>query len=289
MISAFTGLAHGASDECKEGGGLALATPVLARASVEVPKASPPKLAVILAAGIGKRFGEEGKKKPKGFIELEERCLIDYSLEALLEGGIERVLIITGHCSEFYEALAAKRKEISCIKNPFYADALGPMSSLYEARGVIQEDFLLLDSDIVYLSKSIRAVLGDPHPNLLLATTTTDSGDEYYIEVNKDHCLEKFGTDPATLTVYGEQASIARISLPAYRDMCDFYAECQSIAPGKSICYNDALLAVKAKYPVYVLLKAFAEYPWTEIDNHEQYARAVSYVLPLMKKVKMAE
>jgi len=64
------------------------------------------KTAVILAAGRGTRLKELGKEIPKGFLQLGEKPIIVESLEKLSAVGIERVVIVTGHCAEKYEELA---------------------------------------------------------------------------------------------------------------------------------------------------------------------------------------
>jgi len=64
------------------------------------------KTAVILAAGRGTRLKELGKEIPKGFLQLGEKPIIVESLEKLSAAGIERVVIVTGHCAEKYEELA---------------------------------------------------------------------------------------------------------------------------------------------------------------------------------------
>ena len=246
-----------------------------------------PTTAVILAAGIGKRYGIKGKSMPKGFIQLGGKPLIQYSLEALFKGGIKNVLIITGHCSEFYEALAKEwGPSVRCFKDPIYAQGLGPMRSLYAARDQINGPFLLLDSDIVYLSKAVESVCRDEHPNLIFATTTTNSGDEYYIEADENSVLSRFSADPKALTsVYAEQASIAKFSLSAYQEMCSYYEALRKEDPCVPVCYNDGILAVKENHPFFVLRKEFREYPWTEIDCAAQEERAKNFILPLINAV----
>lgn len=121
--------------------------------------------AVILAAGRGTRLKELGKEIPKGFLQLGEKPIIVESLEKLSARGIERVVIVTGHCAEKYEDLArswnneagismqAEKKEqsqvmprssakaplpqIFTVHNERYADS-GSLYSLYLAGRVLE-------------------------------------------------------------------------------------------------------------------------------------------------------
>ena len=51
---------------------------------------------VILAAGLGTRFGEHAERKPERLLEIGGSNLLDRSLTNLSNGGIKDVLIIPG-------------------------------------------------------------------------------------------------------------------------------------------------------------------------------------------------
>ena len=59
--------------------------------------------AVILAAGLGSRLKERTKLQPKGFLELENKSLIERSINKLISCGIENIYIGTGYLSEVYD------------------------------------------------------------------------------------------------------------------------------------------------------------------------------------------
>ena len=61
------------------------------------------KQAVIVAGGLGSRFGNRTKEMPKGFIEIEGIAMVERSVQKLIAAGIEEIIIGTGHCSEYYE------------------------------------------------------------------------------------------------------------------------------------------------------------------------------------------
>jgi len=48
------------------------------------------------------------KDRPKGFLELDGMYLVEMSVRKLIEHGIERIIIGTGYCSEWYDELAKK-------------------------------------------------------------------------------------------------------------------------------------------------------------------------------------
>ena len=252
---------------------------------------SKPLLAVIPAAGRGARFGEAGVLKPKGFIEVEEKPIIHSSIEHLACGGIERILFVTGHCSTYYEELAGKcgHPIVSLLHNPDFAK-FGNMHTIYLARDFVAESILLLDSDIIYPVPALQALISDPRPNVLLSTTTTNSGDEVYVEVDVNGNLVKLSKNKDELKIDSESVGIYKLSRECFQAMCTSYAAALEKNPDLKMEYEQGLVAVCKEHSVHVLKMSFeGQCPWTEIDTQEHYERAVSYVLPLIKALEGSE
>jgi NDP-sugar pyrophosphorylase family protein len=58
--------------------------------------------AVILAAGLGTRFNNEFDSRPKPLVQLLDKPLIAYTLEALEEADVEDILVVTGYRGKRY-------------------------------------------------------------------------------------------------------------------------------------------------------------------------------------------
>ena len=56
------------------------------------------KQAVIMAGGLGSRFGGRTEYMPKGFIEVDGMPMVEQSVRKLIGAGIEQIIIGTGHC-----------------------------------------------------------------------------------------------------------------------------------------------------------------------------------------------
>ena len=79
--------------------------------------------AVILAAGMGTRLRPVTEKIPKGLIKINEKTLLEYSLDILNEYKIREVIIVTGYNADLIEKKIGnnyKDIKITYVKNEKY-------------------------------------------------------------------------------------------------------------------------------------------------------------------------
>ena len=108
---------------------------------------------------MGTRFGHYTDLVPKGFVSIGDKPMILRSIEALLSCGITRIVIGTGYRCEVYEELKKDYPMIETCFSPLYAET-NSMYTLYNTREVLgDDDFLLLESDLIFEPKAIRSLL----------------------------------------------------------------------------------------------------------------------------------
>lgn len=238
------------------------------------------KTAVIMAAGLGTRFGQYTERIPKGFIECGGISMIERSVKTLLDCGITRIIIGTGYLKEKFEELAKSYPQIECVFSPRYAET-NSMYTLYNCREVVgNDDFLLLESDLVFEHKAITVLLENEHPTILLITPVTKFQDQYYVEYDDNHQLTMCSTNKAQLDAKGELVGIHKLSNSFYKDMCADYAKKVNEKPKLGYEY-ELLCMAQEGFNVYVL-KEFG-LCWYEIDDPEDLAFAENNVLPHLK------
>ena len=234
------------------------------------------KTAVIMAAGLGSRFGHMTETMPKGFIECGGKPMVVRSIETLISCGIERIVIGTGYKREAYEQLESRFPQIECVFSPRYAET-NSMFTLWNCRQAIgNDDFLLLESDIIYSRNALTELMDDPHPNIMLITPVTKFQDQYYVEHDAKGTLTRCSTNRGKIDAKGELVGIHKLSGAFYQKMCADYA---AIADEKSkLGYEYELLHMSQEVmPVYVLNAK--DVSWYEIDDEHDLRYAEEHVV----------
>ena len=235
-----------------------------------------PVEAVILAAGMGTRLRPIGHQGPKGALVLQQRSIVEDSVHRLLQAGIERITIVTGYQSEFYDALAESMPQtVYTIHNPKYADS-GSMYSLFLARDRVAGDFLLLESDLIYEQRALSTLLENPAVNLLLLSGKTGAGDEVYVAADSDRRLLAMSKQPDQLQagIAGELVGISKVSPALFEAICAFADESFARNDSLHLDYEtDAMVAAGRSVPVHCV--TVDGLLWSEIDDAAHYQRAI--------------
>lgn len=234
--------------------------------------------AIILAAGRGTRLAGELKDRPKGFLALGPRTIIEESLDRLEAAGVRGVTIVTGHCAEFYEDLARRRGDlVRTVHNPRFADS-GSMYSFWCARDAVRGPFLLLESDLVYEPRALSVLIEGDAEDAILLSGPTGAGDEVYVETEGGRLIamskrrETLGSG-----VSGELVGISRISPELFDTMRRISEE----AFQRSLKFDyetDCLVAAGRERPIQC--PVVDDLLWGEIDDPSHLTRVRERVYP---------
>jgi len=238
--------------------------------------------AVIMAAGLGSRFGKMTETMPKGFIEVGGKSMVIRSIETLISCGIKRIVIGTGYKKEAYEALKEQYPQIECVYSPRYAET-NSMYTLWNCREAIGDDnFILLESDIIYSKNAITELLEDAHPDIMLITPVTKFQDQYYVEYDENGVLTRCSTYKDEVNAKGELVGIHKLSSAFYHQMCAEYEKI--VADKPKLGYEYQLLWMSQNVsPVYVH-NAF-DVKWYEIDDEDDLKYAEEKIVAYLDKM----
>ena len=222
--------------------------------------------AVIMAAGLGTRFGKMTETMPKGFIEVGGTSMIERSIKTLLSCGIKKIIIGTGYHREAFEKLEQQYPEIECVFSPRYAET-NSLYTLYNCRATIgDDDFLLLESDLVFNKAAISELLEDEHPDIMLITPVTKFQDQYYVEYDTEGTLTCCSTNKTEIDAKGELVGIHKLSSAFYHNLCKDYEG--KLNDNLKLGYEYELLNMSQHIsPLFVLNSPNVK--WYEIDDEQ--------------------
>ncbi|MGI6681620.1 MAG: 2-aminoethylphosphonate aminotransferase [Myxococcota bacterium] len=237
--------------------------------------------AVIMAGGLGSRLKGRTEAMPKGFLEIGGRAIVERSVEKLFACGVEEIIIGTGHCSSWYEDLAAKWHCVKLAKNEDYANT-GSMGTLACCAPLVKGDFLLLESDLIYDDIGLFVLVNESHKNVLLASGATNSGDEVYLEQDDHGFLRAHSKKAGDLAnIAGELVGITRLSKPALDWMVAYCEDQKEQQPRME--YEVAMTAFSSSRAVVndrIFIRKINDYAWREIDDENHLKGAVETVYP---------
>ena len=121
----------------------------------------PVRTALLLAAGTGSRLAPLTDSIPKCLVKVNEISILDRLIASLQEHNFNRLVIVIGHQGESIRDYLGTRKgemDITYITSPLYKTT-NNIYSLWLAREVIDEPFLLVESDLVFDTEMLTELL----------------------------------------------------------------------------------------------------------------------------------
>ncbi len=230
--------------------------------------------ALLLAAGTGSRLLPLTKKSPKCLTLVNETSILERLIKSLNQHGFKRLIVVTGHLEEcirnFLKTRAGNIK-IEYVFSPLYKTT-NNIYSLWMARKIINEPFMLIESDLVFdpslLTEMLypdRIAIARMKPWLNGSTVTLNPSGN----VDAFHCDAKSRLDEIrykTVNIYSLSVSswyrvIEKLNRYILADRVNDYYEVvfRQMVAEKSL----SLQAVH-----------FDHKPWYEIDTMEDLASA---------------
>ncbi|HEX4338903.1 MAG TPA: NTP transferase domain-containing protein [Polyangiaceae bacterium] len=116
--------------------------------------------AIIIGAGRGSRLGHRTEHVPKTLVEVMGRSMLEFILEALIDGGIARkdIVFISGYAED---EVKRRYSDFTYVRNTDWENN-NILLSLFTAREHLTGGFLSTYADIVYESDIVRKLLASP-------------------------------------------------------------------------------------------------------------------------------
>ena len=234
------------------------------------------KQAVILAAGRAEDFG-----KPVGMLEIQDFKLIDRTLNILKENGITKIVIVTGYKSEAYEEYFKDSKNIKLVKSDIYKWT-GTMHSLSLAKEFVDDDFLLIENDLIFEKRAIKELVESPERDCILFTNESGSGDEAFVEIRDNHLFKMSKDIHQFNKIDGEMIGITKVSYKLYQMMLEEFKG--NVNP--YLNYEYVLLDVARNYNIgFVKIDDLA---WGDADTLKEYEKIKNHLYPTIRRRELS-
>lgn len=230
--------------------------------------------ALLLAAGTGSRLFPLTKNSPKCLTLVNEMSILDRLIYNLKKQGFKRLVIVTGYKDEcIIDALGSKSEDLSIeyVHSPLYRTT-NNIYSLWMARNIISEPFVLFESDLVLNSSLLDNMV---FPDKMAVAKMQPWLDGTTVSINKQNQVTKFqeGTTDTYTDIRYKTVNIYSFSLSSWRAVVKKLN--QYIAMGSVNCYYESVFAeMVADKTLSFESVSFDHKPWYEIDNIDDLAEA---------------
>lgn len=151
--------------------------------------------AIILAAGMGKRLKELTSNATKCMVEVNGVTMIERALSQLDALNLERIVLVVGYegkkLMDYIGTLDIKTP-VEYVDNDVYYKT-NNIYSLYLAKDyLLQDDTLLLESDIIFESAILQRLLNNPYPSLALVAKYESWMDGTVVTLDEEDNIIRF-------------------------------------------------------------------------------------------------
>lgn len=230
--------------------------------------------AVILAAGMGKRLKSLTANNTKCMVKVNGVTLIERMLRQLDRLKLRRIVIVVGYQGQklidFISTLDVETP-IEYIDNPIY-DKTNNIYSLALARGVlVEDDTLLLESDLIFADGTLEALVSDPYPTLALVDRYESWMDGTVVTLNEDNSIRKFIPGKQfrfeDIPGYYKTVNIYKFSRRFSKDIYVPFLTAYSSALGDNEYYEQVLRVIAMLDHPEIRAKCMDGRVWYEIDD----------------------
>jgi L-glutamine-phosphate cytidylyltransferase len=235
--------------------------------------------AIILAAGVGKRFKEMTDHRPKCLIEIQGKTLLERTLTALGAAGVREAVVVIGYRGEMIQQHIGSRysdMQVRYIKNPHYTK--GAILSLWSAREEFNDDIIIMDADVLFPVALIARLVYSSHPNcFLLDGSSENTGEEQMLLTRSGRVLNIVRGGSGDFDVIGESVGFLKVSrtdAPLLRSILDDF-----------VAQRRDTIEHEEAFPVFLAQRVVGfervdDLPWIEIDFPTDLEQAERDVLP---------
>ncbi|MBL4708581.1 MAG: phosphocholine cytidylyltransferase family protein [Flavobacteriales bacterium] len=241
--------------------------------------------ALILAAGTGSRLFPLTKSTPKCLTQVNGKSILERLVDNLKKQGFKRLVIVTGYKHECITAVLGSNSgdlSIEYIHSPLYLTT-NNIYSLWMARNIINEPFVLLESDLVLDTTLLDKMI---YPDKMAVAKMQPWLDGTTVSLNQQNKVTQFqkGTSDTYTDIRYKTVNIYSFSLSSWQAVIKKLN--QYVSMGNVNCYYESVFAeMVSDNNLSFESVSFDHKPWYEIDTIKDLAEAEK-LFPVESKVQ---
>ncbi len=248
--------------------------------------------AIILAAGMGRRLGKVTADNTKCMVKIHGRTLIERMLDTLAKTEVSRVILVVGYKSENVKKLLGriyKGMRILYVRNDVY-DKTNNIHSLFLARKhLLEDDTILLESDLIFEDEIVFDLIENPHPNLAIVAKYDAWMDGTVVTLDdEDNILQfipKKDFDYSQVDTYYKTVNIYKLSREFATNSYVPFLKAYQQALGKNEYYEQVLRVITLLETQDLKVHRLSTEKWYEIDDRKDLNNASTLFAPAGKKL----
>ena len=236
---------------------------------------------LIPAAGMGKRLGSETYNKTKAMVEVNGKTLIERCLDSVVMHPIDRIILVVGYKKEKLKSFLGesyKGLDIVYVENNDYATTNNIYSVFLAKDYLLEDDTILIESDLIFEPKLLQMVVQNKFENLALVDKYKPWMDGTVVKINNDfsisHFISKADFDYKKVHEYYKTVNIYKFSKSFLASVYVPFLEAYAKAMGNNEYYEQVLKVI-----VNLDTRALKALPldgevWYEVDDAQDLNNA---------------
>ena len=253
--------------------------------------------AIILAAGMGKRLKDLTANNTKCMVKVNGVTLIERMLNQLDKIEINRIIIVVGyegHKLIDYISTLNIKKPIEYVENPIYDKTNNIYSLALAKQYLIEDDTILLESDLIFEDSVLTLLLEDTRETLALVDKYESWMDGTVIKIGSNDEIQEFIPGKkfifADIPQYYKTVNIYKFSRHFSETHYVPFLEAYSKALGNNEYYEQVLRVITMLDNPEIKAKKLDGQLWYEIDDIQDLDIAESMFHPdNNEKVKLIQ